>query len=113
MVEMYYTVRAMAAAGAKRCMPRASLPNRQTIQMQQHVDPAAWFATSVGLIHGICLQLQKSCNGDAAGAYTTSRTIDGNAVFDLQHHIERLATSAQLMHKDDCEVLAQLVLPYA
>lgn len=35
------------------------------------------------------------------GAYTTSRTMGGDAIFDLQHHIERLANSAQLMQEED------------
>lgn len=35
------------------------------------------------------------------GAYTTSRTFGGNSVFDLQHHIDRLSNSANLMVADD------------
>lgn len=38
------------------------------------------------------------------GAYTTSRTVGGNAVFDLTQHIDRLSSSANLMHEDDISV---------
>lgn len=38
------------------------------------------------------------------GAYTTSRTFGGDAVFDLQQHIERLSTSANLMVTEDASV---------
>lgn len=38
------------------------------------------------------------------GAYTTSRTVGGDAVFDLQQHVDRLSTSATLMHEEDLSV---------
>jgi branched-subunit amino acid aminotransferase/4-amino-4-deoxychorismate lyase len=35
------------------------------------------------------------------GAYTTARTVGRSSVFELETHLERLATSAQLMMDDD------------
>lgn len=39
-----------------------------------------------------------------AGAYTTARTVNGNLVFKLSSHIQRLATSANLMIDADMRV---------
>jgi hypothetical protein len=39
-----------------------------------------------------------------AGAYTTARTVGGSRVFELTHHINRLASSIQLMMEADCQV---------
>lgn len=39
-----------------------------------------------------------------AGAYTTARTVQGNLVFKLSSHIQRLATSANLMVDADMTV---------
>lgn len=38
------------------------------------------------------------------GAYTTARTVRGNLVFKLSSHIQRLATSANLMMDADMRV---------
>jgi hypothetical protein len=38
------------------------------------------------------------------GAYTTARTVQGNLVFKLSSHIQRLATSANLMIDADMRV---------
>lgn len=36
------------------------------------------------------------------GAYTTARTVGGSSVFELTHHVDRLARSVQLMMEADC-----------
>ena len=38
------------------------------------------------------------------GAYTTARTAGRGRVFELSHHVDRLATSALLMMQADCQV---------
>jgi branched-subunit amino acid aminotransferase/4-amino-4-deoxychorismate lyase len=42
-----------------------------------------------------------------AGAYTTARTVQGNLVFKLSSHVQRLATSANLMMDADMRVSQQ------
>ena len=46
--------------------------------------------------------------GSYAGAYTTARTVNRDAVFELDAHIKRLASSCQQMLDNDAKV--QLVL---
>jgi hypothetical protein len=45
------------------------------------------------------------------GAYTTARTVQGTRIFELQAHIERLATTANLMWGGGGEGEGEAVLP--
>ncbi len=42
--------------------------------------------------------------GTYAGAYTTARTVNRDAVFELDAHIKRLASSCQQMLENDAKV---------
>lgn len=83
--------------------------HRLSIMAQAHGSSTAVGTAPVVLVHNSQVVPCEATSGQwlamaPRGAYTTARTVDGNLVFKLSSHIQRLATSANLMMDADMRV---------